>query len=114
MAVGAAGRPEVRHGEGWARERAALRADRTFYTSPVAKDVPSVATPEHEDAPPLDPDAVTRAYRFHRARRAARERRLREKRWAGVRFWLVLAVVVSVTVFLALRTLGELERVFGL
>lgn len=70
--------------------------------------------PEGEDAPPLDPDAVTRAYRFHRARRAARERRRREVRWAGVRFWLVLALVVVVAVLLAVRTLGEIERVFGL
>ena len=74
----------------------------------------TVGTPEGEDAPPLDPNAVTRAYRFHRARRAARERRRREKRWASVRFWLVLAVVVAVAAFLAVRTLGEIERVFGL
>jgi hypothetical protein len=31
-----------------------------------------------------------------------------------VRFWLVLALVVVVTVVLATRTLGEIERVFGL
>jgi hypothetical protein len=67
-----------------------------------------------EDDPPLDPEAVSRNYRFHRARRAARERRHREKRWAGVRFWLVLALVVVVAGVLATRTLGEIERVFGL
>ena len=43
-----------------------------------------------------------------------RQKRHREKRWAGVRFWLVLALVVVVTGVLATRTLGEIERVFGL
>jgi hypothetical protein len=67
-----------------------------------------------EEEPPLDPDAVSRAYRQHRARRAAKKRRHRAKRWAGVRFWLVLALVVIVTGVIATRTLGEIERVFGL
>jgi anti-sigma-K factor RskA len=77
----------------------------------VAKPAPTTAA---EEAPPLDPGAVERAYRLHRARRAARERRHRERRWAGVRFWLVLVVVLVVAVLLAARTLGEIERVFGL
>jgi hypothetical protein len=78
---------------------------------------PAPSTPEQsalEDEPPLDPDAISRSYRHHRARRAAKARRHREKRWAGVRFWLVLAIVGAVTVALAARTLGEIERVFGL
>jgi len=67
-----------------------------------------------EDEPPLDPDAISRSYRHHRARRAARAKRHREKRWAGVRFWLVLVLVVVVTAVIAARTLGEIERVFGI
>ena len=66
------------------------------------------------DEPPLDPDAVSRSYRHHRAKRAARAKRHREKRWAGVRFWLVLVLVVVVTAVIAARTLGEIERVFGI
>jgi len=66
------------------------------------------------EEPPLDPDAVSRAYRQHRARRVAKKKRHRAKRWAGVRFWLVLALVVIVTGVIATRTLGEIERVFGL
>ena len=81
----------------------------------MAHPAPSLTETELvEDEPPLDPEAVSRSYRHHRARRAARARRHREKRWAGVRFWLVLAVVVLVAVLLAARTLGEIERVFGL
>jgi anti-sigma-K factor RskA len=82
----------------------------------VAHLAPTTApvTPPHEEDPPLDPEAVERAYRFHRARRAAKARRHREKRWAGLRFWVVLALVVAVAAVLAARTLGEIERVFGL
>lgn len=81
----------------------------------MAKSVPTALEHvEEEDTPPLDPDAVTRAYRFHRARREARERRRREKRWASIRFWLVLVLVVAAAALLAVRTLGEIERVFGL
>lgn len=64
--------------------------------------------------PPVDPLAIEEAYRLHRARRAARAKRHREKRWAGVRFWFLLAVGIAVAVLLAVRTLGEIERVFGL
>ena len=67
-----------------------------------------------EEEPPLDPEAVSRAYRLHRARRAARERLDRERRWAGLRFWIVFALVLAVAAFLAARTRGEIERIFGL
>lgn len=67
-----------------------------------------------EEEPPLDPEAVERAYLLHRARRAAKAKRHREKRRAGVRFWVVLALTVGVSAVLAARTLGEIERLFGL
>ena len=70
--------------------------------------------PVAADEPPLDPEAISRSYRHHRAKRAARAKRHREKRWAGVRFWLVLVLVVVVTAVIAARTLGEIERVFGI
>jgi anti-sigma-K factor RskA len=81
------------------------------YTSRVAR---VSQQPAAEETPPLDPEAVPRAYRFHRARREARERRHRERRWASLRFWLVFTLVLAAAAFLAARTLGEIERIFGL
>lgn len=72
------------------------------------------ARPSPPEDPPVDPFAIEDAYRLHRARRAARARRHREKRWAGVRFWFLLVVGIAVAVLMATRTLGEIERVFGL
>ena len=95
-----------------AAETVATIMPRSFYTSSVAK-VETRTSPE-EEAPPIDPGAVDRAYRLHRARRAARQRWHREKRWAGLRFWLVLALALVAAVLLAARTLGEIERIFGL
>ena len=93
-------------------ETTATAATRSFYTWSVAK--VETRTPSDEETPPIDPGAVDRAYRLHRARRAARQRWHREKRWAGVRFWLVLALALVAAVLLAARTLGEIERIFGL
>ena len=81
------------------------------YTSLVARLETQAA---REETPPLDPYAVERAYRFHRARRAARERYQRERQTAQLRFWFVLAIVLVAAAFLAARTLGEIEQLFGL
>jgi hypothetical protein len=67
-----------------------------------------------EEAPPLDPDAVARRYRFHRAKREARKHFHRERRGASLRFWFVFALVLAAAAILAARTLGEIERIFGL
>lgn len=81
----------------------------------MARPAPTTARPRApEEELPIDPEAFARNYRFHRARRAARAKWHREKRWAGVRFWVVLVLVVSVATLLAVWTLSEIERVFGL
>jgi len=81
----------------------------------VARPAPThLPVSPRDEEPPLDPHAVDRAYRLHRARRAAKAKRRRARRWANVRFWLLLAVAVAVAVVLAARTLGEIQRVFGL
>ena len=67
-----------------------------------------------DDAPPLDPGAIEHSYRIHRARRRARLEHGRERKRASRRYWLVLALVLASAGFLALRTLDEVQRLFGL
>jgi hypothetical protein len=64
--------------------------------------------------PPVDPDAVDRAYHYHRARRNARLRRQREKTSANLRFIVTVAVLAGLALFLLLTIWNEVQKVFGL
>jgi hypothetical protein len=66
------------------------------------------------DEPPVDPEAIDRAYHYHRARRNARVRRKRENAQARLRFLLVFAVLVGLALFLLLTIWHEIQKVFGL
>lgn len=66
------------------------------------------------DEPPLDPDARARAYRQAKIRRYARHERDRAARYAGLRFWAVLLVLLAASVFVTLTAWREIERLFGL
>jgi hypothetical protein len=67
-----------------------------------------------EDAPPIDPRAIDRAYRFHRARRRAREERVRERGLARLRFWTVLLALLVLTAYLSVVAWHQVQRLFGL
>ncbi len=67
-----------------------------------------------DDAPPLDPGAVDRAYWHHRARRRARIEHRRATRRAGARFWLVLLVLVAVTIAIVVFIAQDVQRLFGI
>lgn len=67
-----------------------------------------------DEAPPVDPDAVGRSYREHRARRRAKVEHRRRTRRAGARFWLVLVLLVAACVVLALTTWQQIGELFGL
>jgi hypothetical protein len=71
----------------------------------------TVAAPQD---PPVDPEAIDRAYHYHRARRNARVRRKREKSRARLRFVLTFVVLVGLAIFLMLTIWHEVQRVFGL
>jgi hypothetical protein len=70
--------------------------------------------PSEPDPPAFDRAAVERAYRLQRARRRARISRARAKRFAGLRFLLVLVALVALSVYLSLTVWNEIERLFGL
>jgi len=57
---------------------------------------------------------VARAYRLERAKRYARERRVRERKLAQLRFLLVLVLLTSAFLFLSLGVWNQIERLFGL
>jgi hypothetical protein len=66
------------------------------------------------DAPPIDPTAVDRAYRFYRAQRHARIEHRRASRHARLRFWVVAGLLLLACLVLAVTVWDEVERLFGL
>jgi cell division septal protein FtsQ len=69
---------------------------------------------EAEEAPPVDPLAVDRAYRAERARRRARLAREQAARRAAVRFFVTVTLLLALAVFLSLTIWRQIERLFGL
>ena len=67
-----------------------------------------------EEDPPVDPEAIDRAYHYHRARRNARLRRKRESARARLRFGVTLVVLTGLAIFLMLTIWHEVQSVFGL
>jgi hypothetical protein len=78
----------------------------------MAQPARRVAAPPEE--PPVDPEAIDRAYHYHRARRNARVRRKREKAHARLRFLVTFVVLFALAIFLMLTSWHEIQRVFGL
>jgi hypothetical protein len=66
------------------------------------------------EAPPLDPSAVDRAYRFYRARRHAKIEHRRATRMARWRFWAFLGLLVLACLVLAVTVWNEITKLFGL
>ena len=66
------------------------------------------------DAPPLDPTAVDRAYRFYRARRSAKVEHRRASRRAHLRFWVFLGLLLLACLVVAVTVWGEIARIFGI
>ncbi len=66
------------------------------------------------DQPPIDPGAVRDAYRLQRARRKARTAHRRRTKRAGIRFWLVLLVLLVASVAVAVTIWHEIQQLFGL
>lgn len=77
----------------------------------MAQPARRIADPED---PPVDPEAVDRAYHYHRARRNAKLRRKREQSHANLRFMVVLAILFAIGIALVLTIWHEVQKVFGL
>ena len=67
-----------------------------------------------EDVPIYDLAAVGRAYHAHRVRRRARLERTRARRYARLRFLLVIAILLALSVYVSLLVWREVQRLFGL
>ena len=71
--------------------------------------------PTHLEEPPVhDPHAIARSYRYYRARRAARVERRRERRWARLRFWLVLGCLLLAVAVIGVLILQQVQNIFGI
>ena len=66
------------------------------------------------EAPPLDPSAVDRAYRFYRARRHAKIEHRRATRMSHLRFWAFLGLLLLACLVLAVTVWNEITMLFGL
>jgi hypothetical protein len=77
----------------------------------MAQPARRIVAPEE---PPVDPEAVDRAYHYHRARRNAKRRRKRESARARLRFVLTLTVLFALAIALMATIWHEVQKVFGL
>ena len=71
-------------------------------------------SPVGEPQPRVDPAAIEGAFSYHRARRKAMIEHRRRGRRARIRFWVVFAVLVVASVYLAIVVWHQVQRLFGL
>jgi hypothetical protein len=70
---------------------------------------------EEPSAPPVhDPVAVHHAFRQHREKRLARIEYRRELRRSRRRFWILVAVLFALAVFLSVTIWEQLQSMFGI
>ena len=67
-----------------------------------------------DEPPALDPAAIDRAYRLQRAKRRARVEHEKRARHAGLRFWIVVWLLLFASVVLALTIWDQMQQLFGL
>ena len=74
-----------------------------------------MAAPVHtEDEVPVDPSAIELRYRYHRARRQARVRAKEESKLARYRFYIAMAVLLSIAITFVVFSWHEIQRLFGI
>lgn len=70
--------------------------------------------PSRGSEPPLDPDAVAKAFIRERARRVAREKHIEEQRKARIRYWIVIVALIFAAVILTASIWDQLKTLFGI
>jgi hypothetical protein len=75
---------------------------------------PARRTPVVDESPPVDPKAVDRAFHFHRARRRSLIEQRRSRRRARIRYWFVLVLLVTASIYLLIVIWHQLQKLFGL
>jgi hypothetical protein len=68
----------------------------------------------HDEVPSVDPRAVERAYRLERAKRRARAERQRASRYAAIRFFVTLLILLALSVALVVVVWRQVQELFGL
>ena len=70
--------------------------------------------PRAEEDVPVDPTAIERNYRLHRARRRARIEHRAEKRRAHLRFYVVLGLLLLAVAVIGATIWHQIQQLFGL
>jgi hypothetical protein len=65
------------------------------------------------DEPPIDPDAVPRAFARERAKRRARTEHEIEQKRARIRFWSLVLGLLFFAIVLSLTILDQIQALFG-
>jgi hypothetical protein len=65
------------------------------------------------DEPPIDPEAVPRAFARERAKRRARDEHELELKRARVRFWALFFGLLFFAIVLSLTILDQIQALFG-
>jgi hypothetical protein len=68
----------------------------------------------NEPQPPLDPDAVAKAFIRERARRVARDQQIAEQREARIRYWIIVAALIFAALILTASIWDQLKTLFGI
>jgi hypothetical protein len=66
------------------------------------------------EPPPIDPDAIPRAYERERARRQMRRDRIRARNRAHLRFFSTMLILMLAIGGIALRIWQETKTLFGI
>jgi hypothetical protein len=75
---------------------------------------PAPIETELDEPPRHDPHSTVRAYRYHRARRAARIEQERARRWARLRFWFMFGCLTLAAAVIVVLILQQVQNIFGI